>query len=149
VQRSSVKKVSLVVLVLACLFVVAAPKALAWWNTGLTAVYNQSYFPIVLKVGRRELTRIEGYSARDTFGYVIPWCNNAQELKDKAIGVYDTYGTFYGSLCQNYADNIVYYVRPGESWEHRIQCGSGPFSYINLTMPQPELGKPFRLYCYG
>lgn len=131
--------------------------AFAWWNTGVVDVVNNSSRQIsvnfleVTNGGLRSSAAqpvnpfVLPPGARVKVGWVVPWCDNIEELRSKAIVVSAgasrraPAGELF-RICQNYRDNIVYYVRGASSgWEDRVRCASGAFPYVSIAVDANEL----------
>jgi len=145
-------KRSFIVAIVATLVSASMP-ALAWWNTGVVEVVNNSGRQISLvflessssglfsrvPAPAAPLALVPG--ARLSFGgRIVPWCDNINELRTKAIVVSTVALKRVAArelfrICQNYRDDIVYYVRGDASgWQDRVRCASGPFPYITIVV---------------
>jgi hypothetical protein len=141
-------KRSFIVAIVATLVSASMP-ALAWWNTGVVEVVNNSgrQISVVFLESSGLHSRVPAAppglapGARLSFGgRIVPWCDNINELRTKAIVVSTVALKRVAArelfrICQNYRDDIVYYVRGDASgWQDRVRCASGPFPYITIVV---------------
>jgi hypothetical protein len=124
--------------------------AMAWWNTGVVEVVNnsQSMIDVVFLehdnslYSKRPQTSIRPGAKLSFNGRVVPWCDNAYELQSKSITVRkvaaDGSMSMLFRVCQNYRDDTVYFV-PGDvaAWENRSKCATRPLSYLTIIV-QPN-----------
>lgn len=142
-------KRSFIVAIVATLVSASMP-ALAWWNTGVVEVVNNSGRQISVvflesSMGLRSRApaappRLAPGATLSFGGRIVPWCDNINELRTKAIVVSTVALKRVAArelfrICQNYRDDIVYYVRGDASgWQDRVRCASGPFPYITIVI---------------
>ena len=104
------------------------PEAKAFHNTGSAVIHNRTNLTLYVVDGENQYYKgfIDPLGERSFNGVILPWCDNSNEVFNKAFQFYSYLGgTSYVGLFymfQNWKDDMVYYTPWGNQtlYENKV-----------------------------